>query len=191
MSQMMCGPLYLENNSARNGGAIYLLNYSQAALGGSMILFINNFAVAEGGALKATISGVVINVTCLHFAKNRAVNHGGAVLMWHASLTVGNVYYFTENSCTVYGGAAIYGGFVQLSLMGNGSFTSNTARFGGALCLTDSDFTASGEFLFAYNHAVSYGGAISLASSNASMNGTLIRIIRNSAEHGGGIMCLN
>ena len=75
------------NNSADNGGAIYLLDTPSPMLLFNC-LFFDNTAASDGGAISANITSQIMIYSCT-FAGNSA-GSGGALDSWHANLSIRN-----------------------------------------------------------------------------------------------------
>ncbi len=152
-----------EDNSARDGGAIYLGDAvnctfigNSACDGGAIYeggavncIFIDNYAHEEGGAI-LSYAGSFVNCTFI----NNSAEIGGAILSYEGSVLNCT---FTGNYAE-YGGGAIYGG----ANASNCIFTGNSAVYGGALHEGNAC-----NCTFIGNYAENYGGAIYGGSAKA------------------------
>jgi len=159
------------DNSARDGGAIALVD-SGADL--SEILFVNNAATRNGGAIGAIGSPVTLGFNST-FRDNASGQRGGAVSLLGQTLEVIDAAVFDSNGAGIRGGAIyVFGGDLRIEPSTDeffpARFDSNTAELGGAIYLqTDSvalpNPTIQG-IEFTNNSATLLGGA--LAFINAS-----------------------
>ena len=179
----------LEANRADEGGAVLALN-SVITLVEST--FISNKAKV-GGAIFA--NGSTINMVGLNeFLLNSAETFGGAIFCNKCTLNVTGNHTFTSNWVVdqdLHGGAiAIINGF--LSLSGSAEFYNNSAHYGGAIYLSGSNCSLSGEVLsLRHNSATRGGGICSCASSQIIANVRLLYFTQNSAEEWGGALSIS
>ena len=166
-------------NSARAGGAIYILNSQIPAAAVGKLTFFHNQASTIGGALYAAQQhpGTVISAS---FINNTAEICGGAVdvngngTIFMDTLATGN-----SNSAFCISG--------NLQFFGNTTFSRNTGETGGALYIQVECFVSfSGHTTFDGNIAVSGGGAIYAFRSNIVFHESIC-ISHNSARNGGAI----
>ena len=141
-------------NSATNGGAVYN--------NGGTITFDNscNFAsnsATSGGAFYSKAGTTNINGTS--FSENSATN-GGAFYHNGGTAVINNGCTFTSNSATNNHGGAIYvnGPDKELTIK-NSVFTSNTAKYGGAIANSVGILIVDG-CSFTSNNATEQGGAL-------------------------------
>ena len=118
------------NNTAENGGAIYIKDNSLSSVVENTIFF-NNSAGNAGGAL--FIKSGDLSITDASFDGNHA-NDGGAVYS-NASLTINNVR-FNNNHADNNGGALFSSGLTNLN---NVNFTDNTAGNAGGAIYVDNN----------------------------------------------------
>ena len=148
------------NNSAANGGAVYL----ESSVGTGAIKLENN-----------------------SFVGNSAGVNGGAIWMVFISATFTETHSFEQNSATSCGGA-IYVESSNLTF-GTNTFVGNFAVEGGALFSTSTSITFADKSLF-FQNAAMVGGAISFeVNSSCSFEGDTM-FIENTAQYGGGIASL-
>lgn len=192
------GSTFTSNTSGSNGGVISLrssyLNVDQTE-------FSNNTSGGNGGILYVSYlsscdnnSDVVITNSLIN--GNHADSYGGAIYVTRRNiendtqiLTIKNTD-FTQNSAGSNGGAILFTGNSE-SYLTDVTFTSNSAKEGGALCMFSS-YVELDNAIFTRNTSKSSGGAVFMDSgSNAVMNN--IAASRNqSTSHGGflyGIGC--
>ena len=149
---------YFTNNSATNGGAIYLESSDGVSTG---------------------------NFESNTFVRNSASIFGGAIHMVSVNATFSGTHFFEQNSA-ILGGGAIFANRSTL-ISGTSMFIGNSAYRGGAMHLFSSSLTCTEKNLFHRNVAILLGGAIMLVSgSNCTFEGTA-EVSENSAEFGGGI----
>ncbi len=149
-----------DGNTARDGGAIALLNPYPDALGSALIrdcLFIDNAATA-GGAIACRGWDVRPNIESCRFESNTASSNGGAL---HADVAGPAMTDCTfENNGATYGGGAL--SFIDIfdfvSLI-DCRFIGNSSSSGGAIEISEGSPAIDG-CLFAGNIASGGGGAI-------------------------------
>lgn len=155
-------PLFLENESAANGGAIYA--YSKTQLSVNHAIFRQNKAGGEkygGGAVYFTGSTGSFENTLFEGNKSLTKNGGAVCAYSNASLTMNDV-----------------------------TFTGNTAADnGGAICLNKSTLVVETVLTLNENEAGGDGGAIHMKESDMTAN--TVNMTSNSAEGGGGAIYLN
>lgn len=167
------------NNTAHQGGALYIENVATAALANA--LFKSNEATLNngyGGAIYA--ASAVLTMDRTDFVNNKASQSGGAVYADRSVLEVDHAE-FSGNTATV--GGALNGYGAQMTIKGNSSFADNTATTGGAIFANLSDLKITGGE-FAGNKA-NLGGAIYLQNSSAEL--TDADFTGNTASNGAAI----
>ena len=147
-----------ENNSAKNGGALYLDSYENTNIYSSV--FKNNNASATGGAIYYDGNYLNIKKSCNItgiFINNRASENGGALYL-RDIVNYNLKGNFTNNSAKNGGAAYLDSVFVIPTFSVDGIFDSNDAAFGGAVYC----FNPNGKFTGVYqnNRASRDGGAI-------------------------------
>lgn len=164
----------INNNSAENGGGVYLNTSSsdlQVRLLGTSIN--NNSASLSGGAIFCDRNSPNANVTI-------------------ASISISSSIEMINNNAALSGGgiAAMNGCTVSLNFLNQGIIQSNNAGFGGAMSLTShASLTMIGQInqpiLLEQNSSISHGGAIYV--SNASyLNMHSVDFNSNSSSNGNG-----
>ncbi|MDR0912720.1 MAG: hypothetical protein LBM96_09010, partial [Methanobrevibacter sp.] len=112
-------------------------------IGGSNItianlIFINGYISNNGGAIYTT--GNNISIINSIFVNNSANWGGGAIYNSGGSgFVVGNSSFSFNTASYGFSGGAIYNGGGSGFVVGNSSFSFNTARSGGAICILDSN----------------------------------------------------
>ena len=190
------------NNTAYNGGAIYLEGDNSKLINCE---FEDNEANVSGGAV--FLIGWYANITGSTFKNNNASQLGGAVAMYsakpaviegstfinNAALNGGAVSWqgtagsitdstFTENKASGNGGA-VFWGTTDEGIITGGEFSKNDATFGGAIFVNENsalDVTST----FTENSAEN-GGAIALYG-NATI--TQSEFTKNTAQNYGGVI---
>ena len=173
------------NNSAANGGAVYL----ESSVGTSVInlennSFVGNSAGVSGGAIWMSFISAIFTGTHL-FEQNSATSRGGAIYVKSSNLTFGTntfVGNFAEE------GGALFSSSSSATFADN-SFLQNVAvASGGAISLQhNSSFNFEGDTKFMENIAESGGGIASFLSGNLNFNGDVV-FQNNTALYGGGII---
>ena len=174
---------------APGGGAILNADGAVSFQDGSTVIFTNNEATGDGGAiLNATTLTDRINsfdltkVDSVTFSNNNATGNGGAIANIKgqtgsnpAEIKIANAT-FSNNSATTNGGAVYNNnGTVTISKDANVLFTGNSANLGGAVygdqqsTLNIEDGTTENHVIFEGNTATTAGGAIA-AYTDATIN---------------------
>ena len=173
------------NNSAANGGAVYL----GSSVGTSVInlennSFVGNLAGVNGGAIWMVL--VSATFTGTHsFEQNSATSRGGAIYVESSNLTFGTNMFV--------GNFAVEGGALfstsSSATFADNHFLRNVAVVGGgAIALKyNSSFNFDGDTKFMENIAESGGGIASFLSGNLNFNGDVV-FQNNTALYGGGII---
>ena len=206
--------VFANNVAVRCGGAIATWDSTLSVYGN--IAFENNRASFDGGAITVAAQSSVLSISGdITFTNNRAPR-GGAIFITGASdvQLLGNTA-FRNNSVYSYSGGAIYTSGSRLTLSGTTTFTGNkairggglalesgahvfclntseviflqnTAEFGGAVHIEQSDLQLLGNSTFENNSAMLSGGAIHTTSGGISLSGWTT-FTRNTAPQGGGI----
>jgi len=119
----------VDGNGAVTGDRIFHFLSTADASGVSGLTLSNGNASAHGGAIYTTNDLAVDDVI---FQNNQAGSNGGALASWTttATMTVSNAT-FTGNTANSYGGAILAGGILELS---TSAFSNNSAQgLGGAI----------------------------------------------------------
>lgn len=186
--------IFSNNISAQGHGAIT----SKGNLSIQSATFLNNKAVAEGGAIGTSGNNTLVLDDVL-FRNNEAGTRGGAIA------NVGNAFItntqFTGNTALTVGGGAIYNAGSSLTIIGIGSgndLVKNTfirsKAFGGgaiyslsgALNISDADFISNSASAADANNGGGYGGAIYHATTTGSLTITGGEFTGNSSVVRGG-----
>ncbi len=156
-------------NKARYGGAIYT-EAAAVIRGGS---FVNNRATVHGGALYVYSGNATVTITGdnnISFNGNTASSDGGAVAVSTGTVTLDGKVSFTGNSASENGGAiAVRSGSASVTV-NNGTFSGNTAAYGGAIHNAGNLLLKGGSFT--ENTASAAGGGIYLAA-DMNINGKI------------------
>jgi predicted outer membrane repeat protein len=179
---------YFAGNAGGKGGAVYALN-SNVTLNGTVVVFKNNTASKEGGALCVKHKSMVImKARCMYFIGNEAKT-GGAISTVDVTLLIGGEgnaihVYFLNNSANN-AGAIHFQGIENCTVLGNSYFVRNNAfENGGAIATLYGALTISGAIFYA-NSASLHGGAIASSSHRFTLSGPAI-FQKNKANHCGG-----
>ena len=178
------------NNSAKYGGALEVYKCSFVFHGSA--LFAGNSAIVKGGALSSYRSNITFNGGVV-FHENTA-KLGGGIMADHSRVILNGNATFSDN-------AASLGGAVQTSessLMLNAydscnesfavfNFLNNSAKYGGALEIYQTELVCHGSTRFAGNLATNGGGALMPYDSNLTFSGDAI-FQHNQASTGAAIM---
>ncbi len=162
------------NNTAGDGGAIYMLNvYTNSSAGGTSSIpgnfnidactFDNNTSTAIGGGAIMFRTSHAWTITNSNFCNNIANNaRGGAINFLTSANNVLDNCFFSSNITNEFGGA-IYGSFAVVSI-NNSTFVGNSASFtdGGAISASNSSWQL--DHVDFYNNTGADGGAIKSTS---------------------------
>ncbi|MFT4037104.1 MAG: right-handed parallel beta-helix repeat-containing protein [Thermomicrobiales bacterium] len=176
------------SNTILDGGAagsvVSLDGVGAASLMGVRItngLAANSGAVAVG----SPVSGTTVTIDGCTLTDNHTTNNAGAIYVVTSNLTVRNST-FSDNTVTNTSAGAIYYYYLSTGIIENSVFSTNSATYGGALLIEDSEVTVSGS-TFTGNTASDTGGAIYLQTSTLTLD-TATKITGNTAvTNGGGI----
>lgn len=152
---------FTNNTAGRNGGAFSVYNRSSISWIGGLTSFNHNSAVYAGGTLLATASRISWSGST-DFRSNSADAGGGIFANSGSSVTwgAGGETTFINQNASSFGGA-LYVSDSNVSWSGNTLFGSNVASTGGAIfVLNGSSVSWTGETLFTWNEAISDGGAV-------------------------------
>ena len=198
----------LEENSAANGGAIYVtVNSDQNKTASISGAEFNSNTATNGGAIAIAGNGTTVDSSS--FEDNSATTYGGAIYVLKCNAVIKNSTFTTNNA--PYGGAiatlseltteiqsstfngntatqagAIYAGSTTVNVSGNSVFTNNSAEKGGAIYL--GKYATNGASLtvnggrFEGNKGTVDGGAISIRTGSSA---TLISTILTGNSAGG------
>eukprot|EP00752_Nemacystus_decipiens_P005318 g4824.t1 len=159
------GAIFSSNSAGDDGGAITVGDSSGLIWNGDGAIFTSNSAGDDGGAIRVDrSSGMFLRGDDIHFHANFAGGDGGAIEVWGTSVlsSSGNAT-FSRNVARGNGGAiAAVEGYWDTADFDGGTFIENSARYGGALYCTSSDFNFT-RVTFKSNSASDGGGAIALA----------------------------
>ncbi len=153
-------------NKATSGGAIHnrsgYLNIAASDISDNAAVFTDNHATEHGGAISSSVTSK-LNVEDALFARNSAVNSGGAINNFGSANNI--IGEFTENSTAGHGGAIHNRGNVAIVNYIGGTFNGNFTQtengyysYGGAIAnLADSAVIKKIEANFVNNYASSSG----------------------------------
>lgn len=173
-----------ENNTAHDGGAIFLVFASvNANINNSK--FINNFASTQGGAIYGYTSKPSIHLSNSTFINNTSPK-GGAMTVYSTTADIDNCN-FTDNSADVGGALWLETGSIKVR---NSEFEGNTALTGdgrgGAVYHYGSNDLTLDNNSFTDNSAITGGGVYyQQASASSSIKNT--NFTNNNADTGDGI----
>ena len=169
---------YFEGNSAYQGGAIFINEAIDTAIGQGAT-FNTNTASNHGGAIYNKSDIALSDAT---FMNNTASKYGGAIYNdTGANINLGDNTKFDTNTANL--GGAVYGNKEgSVTLGANAEFTNNTSNsHGGAVYLTNGhDLTVGDNAKFIHNTAngtLGNGGAI--YSYNSKTNSNTVKIGNN------------
>jgi hypothetical protein len=174
------------DNSADDGGGIYLESGSLAVEGGQVV---SNTATTSGGGIYINYGKAVLDSGEI---RGNTANSGGGVYVGESTVTLSGteVHGNTSTGSWPGGGGGIYidTGSAEIN---TGEVTSNTALYGGGIHIYDGSATLSAGEIRG-NTASIGGGGVMIVSSNAAFTqiGTGI-ISHNSALEGGGVHVRN
>ena len=160
-----------DNNSAMEGGAIYIKNAVDAAIGEGAN-FTNNTATSAGGAVFNIGNTSIANAT---FANNKANEYGGAVFnQTGGQYTVGAGSTYSGNSAGRGGAIYNYTG-AELTVEDNVSFSGNEAtKAAGGAIQNFGSATLGNNLVFDGNKAQWGGAAIYAGVQNGGTSSTTI-----------------
>ena len=161
------------------------------------ILFHNNRATLDGGAIALHLSQFISYANFLYFDGNRAMRYGGSIFSNFSNIDSRAHLYCKNNSAALGGAIFGIGGAIGGVIVINGSstFTRNAADlYGGAISLFRVNILVLGRALFSHNYAGGshggFGGALSLKNFTRTFIGEdeVVEFINNTATvNGGGI----
>ena len=203
---MQASEIIIEGNSAVNfdyntaddGGTLYFTNSTITFNETSMISFLNNGAIQNGGVGYFSLKSKVLfeGNTIVKFENNSAL-YGGAVLTndhSNVTLTGDSNISFVNNEATQNGGAGYFYSYCNFIVKGRArlSFSYNKALHGGAVCINDKVKLITKEnsaILFYNNFAIVGGGAVKVLKNSSLTLKDLINInfTKNTAQYGGAI----
>ena len=176
------------NNSAHVGGALRI----SGSLYVTSSSFFSNRAI-RGGALYLNEGVMVFQHATIHdsqFTRNLATLEGGGIVIMSEKIIEFHNCNFEENvvlSQDGKGGAMNVISLASLTV-NHTSFTTNTAHYGGALNIENTQRVVVWDCYFSYNKAKSSGGAILMTKYKSELNlYAYNRFINNSAIHGGAL----
>jgi hypothetical protein len=169
------------DNSAGDGGGIYLESGSLVVEGGQVI---SNTATASGGGIYLNSGKAVLNGGEI---RNNTAEYGGGVCIIQDNAT----FIQTGSSIIAYNVAGANGGGLLIwqgsATLSGGEIRGNTASLWGGGVIVGygtSTFTQTGVSTITHNTAV-YGGGVYVHQSNAVFDGG--QVLENNADHGGGV----
>ncbi len=182
---------FFGNAASFCGGAIYMEDSRMYLLGN--LLFINNTAGLEGGALFAFSSVIKLGKNAMMKLLNNSSPHAGAISMIHSQFVIDgeNAHLsFLRNSAKEAGAIQLHSSTFNISKGSFVDFVNNSAElFGGSALLILTTFCVSGnaQVIFANNTAMQ-GGAAYLYSSVIKITSGSVCIKNNTAlDIGGGL----
>ena len=147
-----------DNYAAERGGAIFSVDNGTLTL--DNIVFTNNRAGLDGGAIYSNLSKIIVNLCT--FTENSAGNFGGAIYTLNsAGLTVDESL-FNKNTAVMRGGA-IYNNTLKLTVSVTQFIANSTTApngYGGAICNLGYEQAEIFDSNFRQNTAFGAGGAI-------------------------------
>ena len=229
--------LFTNNKASYDGGAIWTqdcvlsiedtqFSNNSAALASS-IRSLSQITSNEIAITNTTFMYNYANFSTVYLAQNNVSLSGnttfwrnkGSFFVYSCNMTVTGYANFSQNSYLFRNSSIVEGGALttfQSSVIFNShtSITENTADYGGALFITESELFNNGQLLIANNTALvtgggiyayqsglnfkassgvitmniasSYGGGLYISSSIIRLFGGSLEIVRNAAERGGG-----
>ena len=185
---LLAGTVEFTNNTADNGGAVYMLGGKLTIADNAEVVFQVNRARKDGGAINSyrhvTIAGSVL------FINNSATFQGGAINSWRSVNTANNSHVIFQDNHAIRNGGAIISGQHDVTIAGSVQFINNSADQAGAINCAGSVIIAdNAQVVFQSNHADVYnGGASSSGGAISSWHVTIagsVQFINNSAYNGG------
>jgi hypothetical protein len=139
----------IENNSAENGGGLWLDNECDMVIDNCKI--VSNTADYRGGGIQSAWSDILISNSIVN--GNTAVSIGGGMWIWEGNPTIANST-FTGNSAG--SGGAIFGDYYSNTTIRNSIIWNNTAENGHEVCLSKA---ASGPASMTVSYSDVQGGS--------------------------------
>jgi predicted outer membrane repeat protein len=160
-------------------------------------MYVANSAAQLGGAVNCGFNAKVLFDDCLFQENTSTSSAGGAISMQNdsTSLTVLNSEFVSNVSFSSSGGA-IHGNDSHEVVVDNCYFEANSANFGGAINLRESNDEPEDDFaslmvsnsIFNFNLANEQGGAISVVNNDLTVyNAVIVNNIASDPGTGGGI----
>ena len=176
----ICGNITFINNSADEGGGMYI-EYN-VNINGNTIFIGNSATIGDGGGVNAESTsnvGISGNITFIH---NSARRNGGGVYTSSSFKVYGNI---TFNGNSAGGGGGFYIGSSSVEVVGNTTFNSNLAMRGGCIFL-NRPMTLDGDGSFT-NCSANDGGAIYAEGIQVKFSGNKVFSSNTATHFGGGI----
>lgn len=181
-----------DNNTARRGGAIFIMNEAAVSVSIENSQFNGNTGL-HGGAVYAAYNSK-LTLKNVEFSNNRAAELGGAFSLEQNVELSADKLSFVKNTSDEYGGAI---GQSNASVPSNNNeytfynstFKENTATYGGAVYAQDNGINFD-NCQFNSNRA-SFGGAVLLNPGLKSAFTDECRFENNTAEYSGGAIYVN
>ena len=177
-----------KNNSVLNNLRRILRKYGGAiAANFTKIIMTNSSLAANTGSAIYLIDGVSLDINNCTFFNNSTPDGGGAIMcLVYCDVKIVNSN-LSRNKALTAGGALCVHNKVSKFTVHNCSFTYNIAYFGGAMSVSDSDFSISDSD---YSNNIAFEGGVTELAGNLVM--TNCRIINNTAySHGGVVKLVN
>ena len=179
------GGTFENNNATVTGGVVWADNECTIDGTGKDVRFIANTATKNGGAIYTKANTTITNIP---FTSNTAKEYGGAIYRdvnnpgVDTNVVIKNSS-FDKNMVSSRGGAIYTKAKMTLS---NNTFTSNQAKWGGAVATNESSLQQTVEKCTFKANESQFGGAISL-DSNTPLEVKNTQFIKNEAAFGGAI----
>ena len=179
-----------DGNSAIGGGGALSLSKGAIVSFGEEVCFLNNTAV-NGGAIYVTGGSNVSWTGYSTFSGNTAApGNGGALYVTNGSSGIWlSEAQFLNNSAGGLGGAVFIGDVSSVVWAATSYFNANTAHDGGALCLLEGSTAAwSAESFFFANRAYHTAGAVVVFESTAAWSAESRFWANKAGDVGGGVI---
>lgn len=165
-------PLVVEHNSAKNAGALEVLDSSLTVT--SAAVWQHNQATETGGfgGVMRMFNSTVSISNDREFRSNRA-GSAGAIYVESTNLVLDGPTLFWNNSASLYGGAILsFSSDINITM--DAEWINNHAGYiGGAVSAADSMMRIKGEANFSGNTAAAFGGAFGMLNTTLLVDGSL------------------
>ena len=157
----------LTHNSAREGGAVFIMESSKCVFQ-SIAVFVKNVAWYAGGSVSVNSQSKIIFLYELNISESCADWVGGGIALTYSEMVIEGIAVMEGNEAGSFGGA-VFADDSELVFSGTHSFLHNSAQFGvGWSFVGSASMTCSPSNIlhFDSNYATKYGGAINIEDNS-------------------------
>ena len=180
---------FINNVAVRGSCCLLVFDGSVQYSGNTLFSYNTGFrsALFSQGSPVVIEGSIKFFQNAIRYSNPNSIIYAGSIEMYSSQLKLQGEYVFENNEANNGLGGAIHALYSTLRFEGNGQFTNNTARNGGAIALLSCHITFKGNATFT-NNTAGHGGAVYLVSSIITVEPqTLLEFESNSASQGGAI----